>query len=284
MVDSLDSDRRWFDAKVIDVRSGAGGGDLQLHFMGWSSKWDVWVERASPDVAPLFSRTVNWRAALAKNQLVEVADGAFGVTGRKWHLGVILKTKAEKGATMALVKPDHADLGDTWVDVGTEGVCCPGTHTKKAQQLAASVSLGLIAAPAGGLGKARGAVSGSGKPLAAGSVGLLNLGNTCFMNSMLQCLAQAKPLTSLLLADHHVKDLNRTNPLGTGGRLAEAYADLVKKMFSGAYVAVVPKEFKGVLGRFAPQFAGYQQQDSQEFMSFLLDGMHEDLNRVDKKP
>jgi ubiquitin C-terminal hydrolase len=39
-----------------------------------------------------------------------------------------------------------------------------------------------------------------------------------------------------------------------------------------------------VLGKFAPQFAGYQQQDSQEFMSFLLDGLHEDLNRVQQKP
>lgn len=58
----------------------------------------------------------------------------------------------------------------------------------------------------------------------------------------------------------------------------------VEKVFSGSYSTVVPKEFKAVLGKFAPQFAGYQQQDSQEFMSFLLDGIHEDLNRVLKKP
>ena len=31
-------------------------------------------------------------------------------------------------------------------------------------------------------------------------------------------------------------------------------------------------------------FAGYGQQDSQEFMSFLADGLHEDLNRIQKKP
>ncbi len=35
---------------------------------------------------------------------------------------------------------------------------------------------------------------------------------------------------------------------------------------------------------FAPQFSGYQQQDSQELLAFLLDGLHEDLNRVKKKP
>ena len=31
-------------------------------------------------------------------------------------------------------------------------------------------------------------------------------------------------------------------------------------------------------------FSGYGQQDSQEFMSFLIDGLHEDLNRIQKKP
>ena len=38
------------------------------------------------------------------------------------------------------------------------------------------------------------------------------------------------------------------------------------------------------VGRFQPQFSGYQQQDSQELMAFLLDGLHEDLNRIKEKP
>ena len=42
--------------------------------------------------------------------------------------------------------------------------------------------------------------------------------------------------------------------------------------------------FQYAVGRFAPQFSGYQQQDSQELMAFLLDGLHEDLNRIRKKP
>ena len=46
---------------------------------------------------------------------------------------------------------------------------------------------------------------------------------------------------------------------------------------------MTPRAFKGALARFAPQFAGYQQQDSQELLAFLLDGLHEDLNRVKKK-
>jgi ubiquitin C-terminal hydrolase len=47
---------------------------------------------------------------------------------------------------------------------------------------------------------------------------------------------------------------------------------------------VAPRGFKSALSRFAPQFQGYSQQDSQELLAFLLDGLHEDLNRVRQKP
>jgi hypothetical protein len=39
-----------------------------------------------------------------------------------------------------------------------------------------------------------------------------------------------------------------------------------------------------VIGRFASQFLGYAQHDSQELLAFLLDGLHEDLNRVRERP
>ena len=38
------------------------------------------------------------------------------------------------------------------------------------------------------------------------------------------------------------------------------------------------------VGRYAPQFVGYAQHDSQELLAFLLDGLHEDLNLVREKP
>jgi ubiquitin carboxyl-terminal hydrolase 4/11/15 len=47
---------------------------------------------------------------------------------------------------------------------------------------------------------------------------------------------------------------------------------------------IAPKEFKNTIGRFNSSFSGYQQQDTQEFLAFLLDGLHEDLNRITKKP
>lgn len=38
------------------------------------------------------------------------------------------------------------------------------------------------------------------------------------------------------------------------------------------------------IAKYAPRFNGFQQQDSQELLAFLLDGLHEDLNRVHEKP
>lgn len=52
----------------------------------------------------------------------------------------------------------------------------------------------------------------------------------------------------------------------------------------GETASVSPSNFKHKLGRFAPQFQGYGQQDSQELLAFLLDGLHEDLNRIKRKP
>jgi hypothetical protein len=117
-----------------------------------------------------------------------------------------------------------------------------------------------------------------------GLCGLSNLGNTCFMNSALQCLSNVPELTKYFYRREYENHINRDNPLGMKGDVAQAYGELISNMWSGKNSHYAPKSLKQNVARYAPQFSGYAQQDSQEFMSFLLDGLHEDLNLVKKKP
>ncbi|XP_046856973.1 ubiquitin carboxyl-terminal hydrolase 8-like isoform X2 [Xenia sp. Carnegie-2017] len=113
--------------------------------------------------------------------------------------------------------------------------------------------------------------------------GLRNLGNSCYMNSVLQCIFATAPLAKYILRSFYVDDINKTNPLGTGGRIAEELAVLTRVTHSGNYRYVSPYEFKRTIGKFAGEFSGTKQQDSQEFLLVLLDQFHEDTNRVLKK-
>ena len=82
----------------------------------------------------------------------------------------------------------------------------------------------------------------------------------------------------------HKCDLNRTSsPMK--GQLATTFSDLVAEVFGAGKGGVVgPSSFKRQIEKWAPQFAGYRQQDSQEFLRFMLDGLAEDLNRISEKP
>lgn len=118
-----------------------------------------------------------------------------------------------------------------------------------------------------------------------GTKGLINMGNTCYMASALQCLSHVKELVMYCLSGAWRTELNTDNPLGYGGRVASAFAKLILLLNEeDGQRSVRPAELKATLGSINQSFGGYQQQDSQELLAFLLDALHEDLNRIIRKP
>ncbi|XP_059383662.1 ubiquitin carboxyl-terminal hydrolase 19 isoform X2 [Carassius carassius] len=117
-----------------------------------------------------------------------------------------------------------------------------------------------------------------------GFTGLVNLGNTCFMNSVIQSLSNTRELRDYFHDRGFESEINCSNPLGTGGRLAISFAVLLRALWKGTHHAFQPSKLKAIVASKASQFTGYAQHDAQEFMAFLLDGLHEDLNRIQNKP
>ena len=91
-------------------------------------------------------------------------------------------------------------------------------------------------------------------------------------------------LTKYFLFNLYQQDINEDNPLGLGGNLAKAYHSLLQDLWQGKDSRTAPYDLKRVLGKKIARFSGYGQQDACELLNYLLDLIHEDLNRVKKKP
>lgn len=321
-LDARDDDNSWYDSVVIEVPETETKEERQIakkvkvHFHCWDPKWDLVIGSDSDRLEPLFTLTPDWRHFTVGMRVeVKKADGGCK-DDQKWYTARVVEVlEGSKQVKVSLENPP--DTGHILFGFEDEKLCRLGVHIKENPAAAAAAGQkrslnsnaivplspktgtfagsghvlgnGIVKNPStyssySGGGYGYGRANARGSPSVNGAVGLSNLGNTCFMNSMLQCLSNTEVLTEYFLAGRHEAEINKDNPLGMKGVLADVYARLLKDMWSADYLTVAPTEFKRTISNFAPQFAGYQQHDSQELMSFLLDGLHEDLNRVHQKP
>ncbi|CAK5267757.1 unnamed protein product [Mycena citricolor] len=116
--------------------------------------------------------------------------------------------------------------------------------------------------------------------ISIGTSGLKNLGNTCYMNAPIQCLSASLPFAQFFANGRWKTAVNTVNPHGSKGLLSGSFANLVRSMWSGELPYIIPVEFRKTVCHLNSQYNGSNQHDSQEFLSFLLDGIHEDLNRL----
>ena len=106
--------------------------------------------------------------------------------------------------------------------------------------------------------------------------GLQNIGATCYMNATLQCLAHVEPFTKHLLYNKStIKNKKYQN------KLANAFLEVIENLWenkSKTYYA--PYNFKDLISKMNPLFAGIQANDSKDLVLFLLETMHNELNKV----
>eukprot|EP00826_Nyctotherus_ovalis_P007327 TRINITY_DN1181_c0_g1_i2.p1 TRINITY_DN1181_c0_g1~~TRINITY_DN1181_c0_g1_i2.p1 ORF type:complete len:1112 (-),score=340.77 TRINITY_DN1181_c0_g1_i2:62-3397(-) len=112
-----------------------------------------------------------------------------------------------------------------------------------------------------------------------GIAGIENITNSCYMNSGIQCLSYCSELTKYFLLGLHKGDFGENKSAEKKG-LAQAYANIICELWKEPQSAVTTRELKLQLSRRAEQFYGFTQEDSGEFVVFLMDGLHEALNRA----
>ncbi|KAM3130160.1 hypothetical protein pb186bvf_017763 [Paramecium bursaria] len=131
-----------------------------------------------------------------------------------------------------------------------------------------------------------------------GIVGLRNLGNTCYLNTAIHCLSHTIPLLDYFQSNLYEKEIN--NKKGSKGQVTKSFANLLEQIWNDDKCIAIQqqKQFKDIkkgteikdqyvnpaqlltlIQKYSKRFELGYQEDCQEVLSYLLDMIHEDLNR-----
>ncbi|XP_061577787.1 ubiquitin carboxyl-terminal hydrolase 3 [Cololabis saira] len=123
--------------------------------------------------------------------------------------------------------------------------------------------------------------------VALGATGLRNLGNTCFMNAILQSLSNIEqfscyfkelPAVALRSGKTAGRRMYHTRSQGDSSvSLVEEFRKTLCSLWQGSQTAFSPDSLFYAIWKIMPSFRGYQQQDAHEFMRYLLDHLHREL-------
>ena len=110
------------------------------------------------------------------------------------------------------------------------------------------------------------------------SLGLDNVGATCYMNATLQCLAHIKKVSEQVI---NYRENGKFKEDKKKYQLSSVYADVLKGIWfpdNKKAISFAPNEFKNVLGKMNPLFAPTAANDAKDLLIYLIEQMHNELN------
>lgn len=108
--------------------------------------------------------------------------------------------------------------------------------------------------------------------------GLRNLGNTCYMNSALQCLIHCQPFRNMMFKIRAIVSINAAKPYIGSAALFKQLQQLTRNAWSAPYNHVLDTSlFKFWFDYFNKDFTAMEQHDSSEFLSLVLNLMHSNM-------